>query len=237
MSDQYNESVASHYSAYRPPLHQLILQRAELGSVTFPVGLDVGCGTGRSSLALADFCEQVFAIDPSQPMLDAATLHPAITYRKGSGEKIPVPDQSIDIVTFAGSLPYADLPKTGRELCRVCRSDSLVLQYDFEVLIDDLLGRFGIAERAPETHYNHAANFSGVSSLKERYVQRDRIEFVASPTDIAHLLLADQDRYEAFANLYKTPSPLIALAEDVAAINKDATLVANIFFSLYQPVH
>ena len=91
MSDQYNESVASHYSAYRPPLHQLILQRAELGTATFPIGLDVGCGTGRSSVALADFCEQVFAIDPSQPMLDAATPHHCDHLPKRIGRKDSCP--------------------------------------------------------------------------------------------------------------------------------------------------
>ena len=54
---------------------------------------------------------------------------------------------------------------------------------------------------------------------------------------MAHLLLADQHRYEAYADRYKTSTPMAALAEDVAARNEDSTLVANIFFSLYQPVY
>ena len=63
--------------------------------------LDIGCGTGRSSVALAEFCGHVVAIDPSQEMLDAATPHRKITFSQGAGERIPLPNRSIDIVTFA----------------------------------------------------------------------------------------------------------------------------------------
>lgn len=237
MTEQYNESVAAHYAAYRPPLQQLILQRARLGTDHFPVGVDVGCGTGRSSVALADLCDHVYAIDPSQSMIDAATPHHAITYQRGSGEQMPVADQSVDIVTFAGSLSYTDFRPTVRELCRVCRPNSLVMPYDFKVLIADLLQHFGIEEHTIESRYNHAANFSGVSAFKEMFVKRDRIEFGVSPTDIAHLLLADYARYDAFVDRYKTTSPLVALTKDIGPTDETIIVSADVFVSLYRLVH
>ena len=115
MTEQYDEAVAAHYAAYRPPLHQLILQRSGIGTEQFSVGLDVGCGTGRSSAALVDFCEHVYAMDPSQSMIDAAVPHQAITYIKGSGERMPIVDQSIDIVTFAQSLQHCNPNKPSRQ--------------------------------------------------------------------------------------------------------------------------
>ncbi|WP_436716151.1 class I SAM-dependent methyltransferase [Roseiconus lacunae] len=53
MAHQYTDAVASHYAAYRPPLHELILMRVISNQTRFCDGLDVGCGTGRSSGALA----------------------------------------------------------------------------------------------------------------------------------------------------------------------------------------
>ena len=75
MSDKYTETVAAHYAAYRPPLHPHILKRVLSNAGTFAVGLDIGCGTGRSSVALTPFCERVFAIDPSDSMLAETTNH------------------------------------------------------------------------------------------------------------------------------------------------------------------
>ena len=87
MTDQYTETVAAHYAAYRPPLHQRILKRVLANAGSLSDALDVGCGTGCSSVALAEFCERVFAIDPSLSMLDAATPHDAITYLLSRGSR------------------------------------------------------------------------------------------------------------------------------------------------------
>jgi len=54
----------------------------------FRVGLDAGCGTGHSAVALAKYCERVFGLDPSQSMLDVAQRHPKIAYLKGSGDAL-----------------------------------------------------------------------------------------------------------------------------------------------------
>ncbi len=60
--DIYDDQIARHYAAYRPPLHQLIINEA-LENQLFEVGLDIGCGTGCSAIALADRCRQVFGVD------------------------------------------------------------------------------------------------------------------------------------------------------------------------------
>lgn len=47
----------------------------------FGRGLDVGCGTGQSPIALANYCRQVVWIEPSEAMLQKSIAHPSIAYR------------------------------------------------------------------------------------------------------------------------------------------------------------
>src|SRR2546421_2286825 len=62
--------------------------------------LDLGCGTGRFSEALAArFDAAVVGIDPSIKMLEQARAKrrdPRGRYEHGSAEKIPLPDNSVD---------------------------------------------------------------------------------------------------------------------------------------------
>jgi SAM-dependent methyltransferase len=233
MTDQYTETVAAHYAAYRPPLHQRILKRVLSGSSSLSVGLDVGCGTGRSSEALAGFCERVFAVDPSESMLDAATPHEAITYLKGSAENIPLSDRSIDIATFAGSLSYANLDATVEELTRVCRPDALIVPYDFSMLIDNVLRPFDVAMQAPDSTYDHRAGFSGISAFIE-ILAKQEIQLNIKTTDLAHILLADLARFDTFARRYKTTTPLMDLATELGSNTQGTMIEADIFYSLYQ---
>lgn len=73
MSEEYNNEVSRHYAAYRLPIHAKILKEAlpEI-AVNFSLGLDIGCGTGRSSKVLKAFSQQVIGIDPSTEMLAEA---------------------------------------------------------------------------------------------------------------------------------------------------------------------
>jgi ubiquinone/menaquinone biosynthesis C-methylase UbiE len=53
MRERYDQVTAGHYAAYRPALHSLILRRVFSDADSFDVGLDGGCGTGHSAIALA----------------------------------------------------------------------------------------------------------------------------------------------------------------------------------------
>ncbi len=234
MTEQYNQTVAGHYAAYRPPLHQLILNRALSGMERFSDGLDIGCGTGRSSVALAEFCRRVYAVDPSQSMLDAAIPHDAITYLRGCGENTPLPDHSIDIVAFAGSLFYADADATVREINRICRPNAWIVLYYFEILIDHIMQHFGVATHAPEPTYNHRVNLSGVFAFTEMLVEQDQIQIDVLATNLAHVLLADAARHDAFASRYNTATPLKRLAADLDPTNESILVQADISYSTYR---
>src|ERR1051325_10725593 len=64
--------------------------------------LDLGCGTGRFSRALAErFNATVVGIDPSLTMLHEAILHrshPKVFYACGQAEAAPLPSESVDMI-------------------------------------------------------------------------------------------------------------------------------------------
>jgi SAM-dependent methyltransferase len=74
---------------------------ASLAGSTISRILDLGCGTGRFSEALANrFMARLIAIDPSRKMLDEAVRKAArrVLYARASGESVPLRDASVDTV-------------------------------------------------------------------------------------------------------------------------------------------
>jgi SAM-dependent methyltransferase len=92
--------------------------------------LDLGCGTGRYSGALANHFEaQVVGIDRSAKMLAEARKKsaPLVVYTRGSGESLPLRDASIDMVFMSMVFHhFADQPGAARECRRVLRGGGTV---------------------------------------------------------------------------------------------------------------
>src|SRR5947199_9560194 len=84
--------------------------------------LDLGCGTGRFSEALAvRFDAEVIGIDPSKKMLEQARgkQHDRrIRYELGRGESIPVPDNSVDLIFMSMIFHHFDNPMLAARECR-----------------------------------------------------------------------------------------------------------------------
>ena len=109
MLTKYELNIAQHYAAYRPSLHKLILDKA-LESQKFERGLDVGCGTGQSAIALKHFCSEVMGIDPSEQMISKAIQTKGIQYKSYDLFDLTEDHSPFDIITFAGSLFYTKIP-------------------------------------------------------------------------------------------------------------------------------
>jgi ubiquinone/menaquinone biosynthesis C-methylase UbiE len=84
--------------------------------------LDLGCGTGRFSVLLAEhFGVLVIGIDPSRKMLDQARRKPAIrnvVYQQGSAEALPLRDGSIDLVFMSNVYHHLNDPSAVLRECR-----------------------------------------------------------------------------------------------------------------------
>jgi ubiquinone/menaquinone biosynthesis C-methylase UbiE len=102
-----------------------------VGQGSIRIVLDLGCGTGRFSQALASrFAADVIGVDPSAKMLEQAQAkhHSSrVRYALGRGEEIPLPDRSVDLVFMSMVFHHFTSPAlVARECGRVLRDGGLV---------------------------------------------------------------------------------------------------------------
>lgn len=191
---RYNHITSLHYAAYRPPLHEVILEYYLDKKEPNLIGLDVGCGTGQSSIALAEFCEKVMAIDPSQEMIAQAKNHPKITYQNQTLEACNFASDQFDVITFAGALYYTKSQNLLDEVIRICKGNGKIIVYDFEIILDSVLEEIlGKKIDITKTEYDHQANFSGLDQ-KSLYLERElgkETTIEEGLRDVGHLLFSD----------------------------------------------
>src|SRR5215213_47994 len=135
--DIYNSArVAAAYAFARPPVHPLIVQRmaAHVTLERQPVSraLDVGCGAGRSTAALASVARSVVGIEPAAAMLvHHRAVAPRASFVVGYAEALPFATASFDLVTAAGSLNYTEPGRSLAEFARVLGVGGVLAIYDF----------------------------------------------------------------------------------------------------------
>jgi SAM-dependent methyltransferase len=126
-----SQRLAAAYAFDRPPIHERILQSARLERQA-DRALDVGCGAGLSTAALAPLARQAIGLEPVPTMLARhQTVAPQAGFVIGQAERIPFAAGSFDLVTAAGSLNYTDLPSALSEIARVLTRNGRFLLYDF----------------------------------------------------------------------------------------------------------
>jgi len=127
--------MASGYATARPAVHPRVVEQvvAQLGRrEPFSRALDVGCGAGLSTRALGPFARQCIGVDPAEAMVkwaSATTL--SAQFAVGAAEAIPLCGGSVDLVTAAGSLNYANLDLFFPEASRVLMPGGVLVIYDF----------------------------------------------------------------------------------------------------------
>lgn len=113
--------------------------------------LDLGCGGGFMAEALAQKGASVVGVDPAEAAIWAARLHAAsmdlsITYKTGIAERIPLDDDSVDIVISVDVLEHlADLEASLNEITRVLRPGGLFM---FDTINRNLLASFVVVTLA-----------------------------------------------------------------------------------------
>lgn len=233
MDSEYDSVTAFHYASYRPPLHSVILKECLKGNL-YDFGLDIGSGTGQSSIALADFCDTVAGIDPSTDMLSKGIIHPKVTYSFFDSTRVDFEDNTFSIITLAGSLWYAKSQELLNEIVRVGSEDAIVLVYDFEVLLNDILVGIGFETKPDESAvYNHQEDFSGLTMERMAIIRKgsERVQFKITSQDLAHLILSVKGQYTFLAQTHDTANLYHKIVERLPTIS-DAE--ANTFYTSYR---
>lgn len=154
-------AVAQGYSRYRPRYPERLFSDL-LARVRNPGrAWDVGTGNGQVAIVLAKHFNLVFATD-----ISAAQIHrvPGTTNVRcivAPAENVPIPEDSIDLVTVAQAVHWFDIPAFTREVRRVGRSGAVLAVWGYgllrchpavDALIDhlyeDVLGEFWDPHRA-----------------------------------------------------------------------------------------
>ncbi len=127
--------LAYGYAHHRPPVHPRIIGRLrEKLALTTKLkrALDIGCGAGLSTAALAPVANEIIGIEPIIEMLAyRAAVTTTAQFVVAKAEQLPFAKQSFDLMTAAGALNYADLNQFFPEVVRVLDATGVLVIYDF----------------------------------------------------------------------------------------------------------
>ena len=108
--------------------------------------LEVGCGGGILTEEIAKMGFATTGIDPSEPSLSIARTHAKenylkINYERGTGENLPFPNDSFDVVFCCDVLEHVyDVPKVISEISRVLKSEGIFIYDTFNRTILSKMG-------------------------------------------------------------------------------------------------
>lgn len=125
-------AAAERYARSRPSFHPLVVERirAFLGlEAPLALAVDVGCGTGLSTVALRAIARKVVGVDPSAEMLARAPRVPGVRYVAGAAEALPVPDASANLMTVSSAFHWFDRVAFLAEARRVLRLAGYLVIY------------------------------------------------------------------------------------------------------------
>lgn len=115
------------YMKKHPELYEklaFLVKKNIPSSATKPVIVDLGVGPGLLSKAINDIIPdaQIFGVDPSDEMLRLAEKNAKIKTVKGTSERIPLDDNSADVIVSRFNLTYWEKPiDSFREIYRVLK--------------------------------------------------------------------------------------------------------------------
>ncbi|MFQ5524279.1 MAG: class I SAM-dependent methyltransferase [Acidimicrobiia bacterium] len=127
------DAAARLYAAGRPDYSSLVTDVIRrLTGITARVrcAVDVGCGTGISTMALAPLADTIIGVEPSTAMLAQALPAANVLYRVGSAEDLPLEDGSCDLIAVGSALHWFDQARFLKEASRVARPDAWLVVHD-----------------------------------------------------------------------------------------------------------
>ncbi len=196
--------------------------------------LDIGCGTGNYTIALADKGIYFIGIEPSEEMLKEARRRcDTITWKRGTAEQIPAADNSFDGVIATLTIHHwKDINRALKEIGRVLNANGRIvfftadpeqikaywLNYYFPLMIRSSI------EQMPSLNSINAAlknnHFEIIST--EKYFINDDLQdnFLYSGKNKPQLYLNEQIRngissFAALANKAEVDKGLSMLQSDI----------------------
>jgi SAM-dependent methyltransferase len=127
------KSAAERYAKGRPYFHPLVVDRIKAYlSLKAPVAraIDVGCGTGLSTVALEPIAQRITGVDESEEMIALAPAHRRIDYCVAPAERPPFKDDTFDLMTLGSAFHWLDRGAFLAAARRVLRAHGRLVVYD-----------------------------------------------------------------------------------------------------------
>jgi len=122
------------YNASRPVPPEIIVKSILMYLAEAPqTVIDIGSGTGLSTMIWRDIATRVIGIEPNDDMRNAAEASVSaanITFQKGLSNQTGLPDGCADIVTISQAFHWMDIPSTLDEVWRILKPGGVFAVYD-----------------------------------------------------------------------------------------------------------
>jgi len=128
-----SKSAAGRYPRGRPYFHPLVIERINsFFSLAKPVGhaIDIGCGTGLSTVALKEIAGEIVGVDASPEMIALVEKDECIEYIVADALRLPFREDEFELMTLSSAFHWLDREKFFREAERVLHSRGWLIVYD-----------------------------------------------------------------------------------------------------------
>ncbi len=162
-SEKYEQWFSTPFGKYADRLEKKLVFEM-LGNIFGKKILDVGCGTGNYSLELASSGAEVYGIDSSEEMLEAARKmanesKEHITLQNAKAESLPFEKNEFDIIVCITACEFTNLKSTSKEMLRVLKPDGK--------LVLGILNKFSLyaLQKSISSKLKKSSSFSGANFL------------------------------------------------------------------------
>ena len=127
------KTVAERYAKYRPYFHPLVIEKVRTYiNLQTPVAfsLDVGCGSGQSTVALKEIAELVVGVDVSAEMLNFAERYSGIHYIQAAAEEMAIKSTSSDLLTTSMAYHWFEPEQFFAEARRVLKNGAWLIIFN-----------------------------------------------------------------------------------------------------------
>uniref|UniRef100_A0A803J9J1 Uncharacterized XB5811292 n=1 Tax=Xenopus tropicalis TaxID=8364 RepID=A0A803J9J1_XENTR len=137
---EFSEAYQAGMIEDSPKIKNLVLSYLEKkNEKPFQLAVDVGCGTGRSTQALAPYFQKVIGIDVSESQLNVArkcTSHNNIYYQIAQAEELPLEDASVDLINAGLAAHWFNPEKFVQEAARVLKNGGCLALNSFALVFE-----------------------------------------------------------------------------------------------------